>query len=198
MAPNQNSNSRDENDEFRQRSMSRNSDNLQGKSTLEVIAEKKEDEKEDITPAGEKTKSQPPVDSFAPTEKVGTPNGSGHRNYHSNEGSDFEVDPDISAIRKMSMRDRLCQIFTEVHQSMIKLADQYDAERKKVVYITPTLFTQLFPLFGTLLARKNESIELERSKYEQGVNKLDEAKVMIAEMNATLDVLEPQLVIKQN
>lgn len=74
---------------------------------------------------------------------------------------------------------------------MIRLADQYDAERKRVVYITPTLFTQIFPLFEALLARKNETIELERSKYEQGVKKLDEAKVLITEMNATLEELEP-------
>ena len=46
-------------------------------------------------------------------------------------------------------------------------------------------------MFEALLARKNETIELERSKYDQGVKKLDEAKVLIIEMNAKLEVLEP-------
>ena len=70
-----------------------------------------------------------------------TPKGSTQRAYAGQSGSESEVDADAQAIAGMSMRDRLCQIFTEIHQSMTRLADQYDAERKRVVYITPTLFT---------------------------------------------------------
>ena len=80
---------------------------------------------------------------------------------------------------------------------MIRLAEQYDAERRKVVYITPTAFTQLFALFQEFLTRKNEVVELERSKYEQGVKKLEEAGVLIVEMNYTLEKLEPMLVQKR-
>ena len=53
------------------------------------------------------------------------------------------------------------------------------------------MFMGVFTTFERLLTRKNEEIERERSKYEQGVKKLDEAKVLITEMNATLEELEP-------
>ena len=84
-----------------------------------------------------------------------------------------------------------------MHQSMINLSDQYYAERKRVVYITPTVFTQMFNLFDKLLRRKNDLIEDEAGKYDKGVTKLDEAKELIVEMNATLEKLEPQLAIKK-
>jgi len=54
----------------------------------------------------------------------------------------------------------------------------------------------VFDLFGTLLTRKNEENEKERTKYDLGVRKLDEAKVMIIKMEAELTKLQPELVEK--
>ena len=54
----------------------------------------------------------------------------------------------------------------------------------------------VFTLFEKLLSRKNEEIERERSKYEQGVRKLDEAKIMIETMEEQLTRLTPILVEK--
>lgn len=76
------------------------------------------------------------------------------------------------------------------------LSEQYLAETGKHVYVTPVMFMGVFKLFERLLSRKNEEIERERSKFEQGVRKLDEAKVMIENMEEYLTNLQPVLAAK--
>jgi uncharacterized radical SAM superfamily Fe-S cluster-containing enzyme len=55
----------------------------------------------------------------------------------------------------------------------MELAETYALETKRQVYVTPVMFMNVFDLFKELLSRKNEEIERERSKYEQGVRKLE-------------------------
>ena len=78
----------------------------------------------------------------------------------------------------------------------MQLAEDYSKETKRQVYVTPVMFMTLFETFEKLLSRKNEEIERERSKYEQGVRKLDEAKTMIEDMEEYLTSLQPTLVAK--
>lgn len=44
------------------------------------------------------------------------------------------------------------------------------------------MFANMFKIFKKLLERKNKAIAVEVSKYQQGITKLEEAKVMIDEM----------------
>ena len=78
----------------------------------------------------------------------------------------------------------------------MELAETYLRETKRQVYVTPVMFMGVFELFETLLSRKSADLERERSKYAQGVRKLDEAKVMIEEMEEYLTDLQPTLVEK--
>ena len=121
---------------------------------------------------------------------------SGSNNSQSPFHLDEELDPDTAAIAKMTVRERVSQVFTQVHQSSMELADIYFRETKRQVYVTPVMFMDVFDLFGTLLTRKNEENEKERTKYDLGVRKLDEAKVMIIKMEAELTKLQPELVEK--
>ena len=95
---------------------------------------------------------------------------------------DMQEDPELIAISQMTMKDRVSNVFTQLHQSATNLATRYEIEKKRQVYVTPVLFTSMFSLFEKILARKNREIESERSKYEQGVLKLEESKVMIDHM----------------
>ena len=110
--------------------------------------------------------------------------------------SDTEEEKEAQEIRQMPVRDRVAQVFTQIHQSAMSLAEQYMAEKKRQVYVTPVMFMGVFDTFETLLSRKNEEIERERSKYDLGVRKLDEAKIMIEEMEEYLTNLQPSLVAK--
>lgn len=58
------------------------------------------------------------------------------------------------------------------------------------------MFMGVFEIFENLLSRKNNEIENERSKYDQGVKKLEEAKIMIEDMDEYLTNLQPSLVAK--
>jgi hypothetical protein len=44
------------------------------------------------------------------------------------------------------------------------------------------MFANMFKVFKNLLDRKIKAIEVEMSKYQQGITKLEEAKVMIDDM----------------
>lgn len=78
----------------------------------------------------------------------------------------------------------------------MQLSETCLQETKRQIYVTPVMFMGVFTLFEKLLSRKNEEIERERSKYEQGVRKLDEAKIMIETMEEQLTRLTPILVEK--
>ena len=84
-----------------------------------------------------------------------------------------EEDLEAKMIAKMPLRDRVSKVFTQIHQSAMELAETYFRETKKQVYVTPVMFMSVFGIFEELLTRKNEEIERERSKYEQGVRKLE-------------------------
>ena len=58
------------------------------------------------------------------------------------------------------------------------------------------MFIDVFDSFGSLLSRKHEENETERQKYDLGVSKLAEAKIMIKEMEIELNNLRPQLTTK--
>ena len=102
-------------------------------------------------------------------------------------------DPEAQEIAKLSLRERVSNVFTHIHSSARELTLTYQAETRKIVYVTPVIFMSLFETFETLLSRKNFEIEQERSKYDQGVRKLDEAKKMIEEMEVYLEDLRPKL-----
>jgi len=111
---------------------------------------------------------------------------------------EFEnTDQEAQAIAQMSVRDRVSQVFTQIHQSAMQLAEAYLKEKKRQVYVTPVMFMGVFDLFEKLLSRKNDDIDRERSKYDLGVRKLEEAKVMIEEMEEFLTSLKPSLIAKQ-
>jgi len=83
-----------------------------------------------------------------------------------------------------------------LHTSAIKLASEYAMERRKHVYITPTCFTQNFHLFETILLRKLRQIDEERNTYLMGIQKLEEANLIVDGMKAQLEELKPVLEAK--
>ena len=69
-------------------------------------------------------------------------------------------------------------------------------ERGKQVYVTPTRFTENFALFETLLGRRASQIDEERTTYQMGIQKLEEANLVVDGMKAQLELLKPVLEAK--
>jgi hypothetical protein len=59
--------------------------------------------------------------------------------------------------------------------------------------VTPANYQQIFPCLVNLLERRTKSIEADRTKYAQGILKLDEATTHVKEMQITLGNLQPIL-----
>ncbi len=64
------------------------------------------------------------------------------------------------------------------------------------MYITPSNFFRLFPKFSELINAKSSRITNEINKFEQGIKKLDQAKILIDTMQEKLEGLKPILDVK--
>ena len=72
----------------------------------------------------------------------------------------------------------------QLHNSSLSLACEYLSDRNRHVYITPTRFIELFRLFHGIMRRKHLEIDEERDKYMVGIDKLEEANVIVDKMKA--------------
>jgi hypothetical protein len=56
-----------------------------------------------------------------------------------------------------------------LHQAVVEVAEDYQRELGRQVYITPTRFTQQFAYFEHIIIRKTKQIEDERGTYLMGI-----------------------------
>lgn len=82
----------------------------------------------------------------------------------------------------MQLQTKITDIYVKIHNSALDLEQQYLNEKKRQVYITPTRFIEIFKLFETIMKRKHQQIDEERSKYDIGIQKLDEANIIVDDM----------------
>ena len=62
------------------------------------------------------------------------------------------------------------------------LAIQYVQDKNRQVYITPTRFIEIFKLFISIMKRKHTHLDEERNKYLVGIQKLEEANIIVDNM----------------
>lgn len=80
-----------------------------------------------------------------------------------------------------------------MHNSTLSLAQTYLQEKGRQVYITPTRFIEIFKLFEIIMKRKHLQLDDERSKYLIGIQKLEEANLIVDKMKEQLEDLKPVL-----
>ena len=91
------------------------------------------------------------------------------------------------------LRDKVASIFVKMHSAVGHLASDYKREKNRQVYVTPTRFIELFALFNSLMSRKHSFIDADRNKYLVGIQKLEEANVIVDRMKEQLEDLKPML-----
>jgi dynein heavy chain len=87
----------------------------------------------------------------------------------------------------------LIDIFVDMHQIIIDECKQYYKEMKKYVYVTPLNYRIMLQNFTKLLAKKQVELQQERSRYFNGVKKLDEGAEFVEKTKKILQDLAPQL-----
>ena len=84
----------------------------------------------------------------------------------------------------MELQAKVSDIFVAIHKSTLNIANDYLNEKNRQVYITPTRFIEIFKLFQNIMKRKHQQIDEERHKYLIGIQKLEEANVIVDNMKA--------------
>lgn len=70
---------------------------------------------------------------------------------------------------QLDLRTRVTQVFVNLHQAVVEVAEDYQRDLGRQVYITPTRFTQQFGYFEHIIIRKTKQIEKERGTYLMGI-----------------------------
>ncbi|KAM4656706.1 dynein axonemal heavy chain 3 [Amazona ochrocephala] len=99
---------------------------------------------------------------------------------------DVELEDDI---RKEVVS--MCKYFQE---SVKELSVSYYATLQRHNYVTPASYLELILTFKTLLNSKRREVDMMRTRYLIGLEKLDFAALQIAEMQKELTALQPELI----
>uniref|UniRef100_A0A672TTU8 Dynein axonemal heavy chain 3 n=1 Tax=Strigops habroptila TaxID=2489341 RepID=A0A672TTU8_STRHB len=99
---------------------------------------------------------------------------------------DVELEDDI---RKEVVS--MCKYFQE---SVRELSISYYATLQRHNYVTPASYLELILTFKTLLNSKREEVDMMRTRYLIGLEKLDFAASQVAEMQKELTALQPELI----
>ncbi|XP_037363374.1 dynein axonemal heavy chain 3 isoform X2 [Talpa occidentalis] len=86
----------------------------------------------------------------------------------------------------------MCKYFQESVKDLS--VDYYNALRRHN-YVTPTSYLELILTFKTLLNSKRQEVDMMRSRYLTGLQKLDFAASQVAVMQVELTALQPQLIL---
>uniref|UniRef100_A0A8D2M3G4 Dynein axonemal heavy chain 3 n=1 Tax=Zonotrichia albicollis TaxID=44394 RepID=A0A8D2M3G4_ZONAL len=85
----------------------------------------------------------------------------------------------------------VCKYFQE---SVRDLSVGYYATLRRHNYVTPTSYVELILTFKSLLSRKREEVDMMRTRYLMGLEKLDFAASQVADMQKELTDLQPELI----
>ncbi|KAI9202130.1 dynein heavy chain and region D6 of dynein motor-domain-containing protein [Polychytrium aggregatum] len=84
----------------------------------------------------------------------------------------------------------MCRLF---HQSVIFLSEKFRLSLSRHNYVTPTSYLELLHAYKTLLAAKRSEVSAIKSRYANGLNKLQFAAEQVMRMQRDLGDLQPQL-----
>lgn len=102
----------------------------------------------------------------------------------------FLADIDVAEQVRLSAIDA-CVHF---HVSVAAAAEQFQAEMRRAVHVTPTSFLELINSFQGLLSQKRDAVSDILTRYEVGLEKLDSTEANINGMKQQLTDLQPVLV----
>lgn len=77
------------------------------------------------------------------------------------------------------------------------LTQRYFDEWRKYYYVTPTSYLELIKTFKSLLQKKRDEIDTVINKFTLGLKQLNNAKTEVSRLEGELQVLQPQLEVKQ-
>lgn len=102
----------------------------------------------------------------------------------------FLEDTDMTDDERRSCID-ICKYF---HVSTQQVSKRFLAELDRHNYVTPTSYLELINTFKNLLEKRRSALLSAKTRYEVGLEKLENAASQVGKMQKTLEQLQPQLV----
>lgn len=102
----------------------------------------------------------------------------------------FLEETDMTDEERRSCID-ICKYF---HVSTQQVSKRFLAELDRHNYVTPTSYLELINTFKTLLEKRRSALLSAKTRYEVGLEKLENAASQVGKMQKTLEQLQPQLV----
>ncbi len=94
------------------------------------------------------------------------------------------------------MRLNCVEMCTLFHSSATSLGHRFRDEAKRFYYATPTSFLELISTFKVLLAGCRDELKTLKSKYDNGLDTLEQTEKSVDKMRGELEALQPQLIKK--
>jgi dynein heavy chain len=100
---------------------------------------------------------------------------------------------DIEPVNHEKVKTVLTEIVVKIQSAVQTVAEEFDAELKRKVYVTPKSFLDMIKLYFRLLDEKKFTVTYFRDRYMKGVNKLVQTNLEVAKMQENLTSMAPVL-----
>jgi dynein heavy chain len=87
---------------------------------------------------------------------------------------------------------QLSNLFVKIHSKALKLSERFEAELRRYYYITPTSYLEYIKLFNDIYNEKISILPKQISNYRLGIQKLDEANIIVRNLKEELIRKEPE------
>ena len=89
--------------------------------------------------------------------------------------------------------ENLVQFFKLVHKSVEETSHRFLLELRRYIYVTPTSYLELLRCFKNLLVDKRNQLQVQRSRFSGGVERLIKAAYEVELMKTELTKMKPEL-----
>jgi len=96
-----------------------------------------------------------------------------------------------------SLKSGIVDVCVDMQQRTSMMAIKFHEELSRYYYVTPTSYLELINTFKSLINKQRTMISEKRGRYANGLKKLDETAIQVAEMRKELEELQPELVVAQ-
>ncbi|KAA6382715.1 MAG: putative dynein heavy chain, partial [Streblomastix strix] len=96
----------------------------------------------------------------------------------------------------LELAKQVSEMCCRIHSSVEEASQRFLAEMKRKTYVTPTLFLEMITLMFRFVKERDDLLDERITKYENGVNTLNETKKSVADMQDELKKMEPLLKVQ--
>ena len=92
-----------------------------------------------------------------------------------------------------SVKDNVVKVMVDFQTSVIELAEKFFKQEKRIFYVTPTSYLDLIATFIKMLGKQREKVSQNKSRYDVGMEKIEEAASAVGALQKDLEDLQPSL-----